>query len=209
MIYCIVGTDKEKRRIAREGYEHYLPFTDEITKDDIERLELLKDETSLFGDQIVVHCGGMLEPASVKQKFLELLPSLQASKNIFIVDEPFCDTLTFKKIAPFATVVHNAIEEKKKDNTLFKFADYYEVRDKKNAWIFFQSIKGEYEGEQILGILWWKHKTIWEATLHKKATRFNKVECEDFARSIVYAFINAHKGITTTEDEIEKLLLKL
>lgn len=209
MIYAIVGTDKGIKDKAISEMKSFGEVSRYIYSEQVDELESLVAGASLFGDVIVVNCVQLMDQASSKEELLRLLPEMEESTNIFIIDEPFADIHKYNKLKKIAKKIFDAREEKKKDSSLFVFCTSFARRDKKAAWLDFMHLKEKESPEAIQGALWWKWREVWQATLSGKKTPFNKAECESFGELIVKSSIKAHRGEIDLFLELERIILLL
>lgn len=209
MIYTVVGTDKDIREKAFATLLSQGQATVHLYSEKIGELEALISAKSLFGEAIVVHLVQTFDMALSRDEVVRLLPDMENSENIFIIDEPFADANRVKKLEKYSKKLYDAREVKEKESDIFYLANLFAKRDKKNTWLEWQRIKEEKSGESIQGALWWKMKTIWEDTLSGRPTKFSQEECEDFASMLVRSTMDAHRGKTDLKLELERIILKL
>lgn len=209
MIYSVVGTGLEKREQAFSWLQTLGTPSAHIYSEQIVSLRPLISATSLFGEKILVHVIQVFDGASSKEEVIRLLPEMQISSTIFIIDEPFADANRMKKLEKFSEKLFDAREEKEKEVDVFTLCSLFARRDKKGAWVEWMKIKDEVSGEQVQGLLWWKMKTIWEDTLSGKPSKFTKEECEMFGEKVLRSSIEAHRGKADLKVELEKIILSI
>lgn len=209
MIYSIVGTGIGKREKAHEALGKLGEPTAHIYSEQIATLQALISSTSLFGDKIIAHLIQTMDVAASRDEVVRLLPDMQDSKNIFVIDEPFADANRVKKLEKFSEKLFDAREEKGESVDVFRLCNLFGRRDKKEAWLEWMKIRDLESPEAIQGLLWWKMKTIWEDVLNGKPSKFTKAECEDFASRIVRASMDAHRGEKDLKVELESIILSL
>lgn len=209
MIYAIVGTDQKIKDKAISEMKSLGEVSRYVYSEQVGELESLVSGASLFGDVIIVNCVQLMDQAGSKEELLRLLPEMEESINIFIIDEPFADIHRYNKLKKVAKKIFDAREEKKKDSSLFVFCTSFARRDKKAAWLDFTHIKERESPEGIQGALWWKWREVWQATISEKKTAFSKAECEVFGEAILKSSIKAHRGELELSVELERIVLSL
>lgn len=209
MIYTIVGTHKETREKGNKEFAALGAVTQYVYSEQVGELESHIDATSLFGDTIVVACVQLGDTGSSKEILVSLLPKLEASNNIFIIDEPFADVHLTNKLAKVSKKLINAKEEKVKDTSVFALCDSFAKRDKRQAWVDFMHLREKGEGEAIQGALWWKFQLVWQDTKAGKRTAYTLPECERIGGDIVRASIRAHRGELDLMTELERIIVSL
>lgn len=207
MIHSLVGTHKDTRKKAQVFFDTLGAPSSYVYSESIDSLLSLVDAVSLFGDPVVVVCERLSEVASSKEVITELLPKMKESSNVFIVDEPFCDSYFFARLQKVSETIADAREEKIKDVSVFGLCDAFILRNKKEAWVRFMDVRKRESGEAIAGALWWKFEGVWKRTLEGKATGFTKEECERVGLLLVESQVLAHRGEKDIMVELEKIVL--
>jgi hypothetical protein len=207
MIYAIVGTDKQKREKAQERISLLGIPSSHIYSEHIATLVPLIDATNLFGDTIIALLIQTMDTVSSKEVIVQHLEDMQNSKTVFVIDEPFADVYTVKKLEKYAKTLYDCRKEKEAGVTPFTLCNAFAKRDKKVVWIEWMKIRDKDSAEAIHGALWWKMRSIWEDVLSGKPSKFSKSECESFAHTLVRMNMEAHRGKVVLRDEIEKILL--
>ena len=209
MLYALVGTHVKKRDTALIQFAKLGQVSAHIYSEQMLALEPLIESASLFGDPVIVHLIQTMEKAESRDYVYDLLPRLAASANTFIVDEPFADAARVKKIAKYASVFHDAREEKEERVSPFSLCNAFARRDKKAVWVEWMKLRSDIEPEEIQGALWWKWGTVWNDTLSGKSTKFTLDECEALGRRILESSILAHRGRKDLKVELESILLSI
>jgi hypothetical protein len=209
MIYTLVGTDAKKREKAQAEIEKLGAPTTHIYSEQLNALEALVEAGSLFGDAIVVHLVQVLEKAEGRDVVYELLPSMETSSNIFVIDEPFADANRTKKLEKYSKKLYDAREEKEEGASPFSLANAFARRDKKNAWLEWMKIKDQLEPEAIQGTLWWKFQGLWAEAKGGRPGKFTLAECENLGERIMRSSILAHRGELDLEKELESIILSI
>ena len=209
MIYTLVGTKKEIREKAQKEFTALGPVTQYVYTETIAPLESYIDATNLFGVPDVVMCSQLSGTASSKEELQRLLPRMQTSSTIFIIDEPFADVHVTNRLSKVSVTLFNAKEEKVKDNSVFVLCDSFAVRDKKQAWIDFMNVRDKEEGEAIQGALWWKFQQVWQAVRVGRKTAYSLDDCRRIGGDLIRSSILAHRGERSLIPELERIILSL
>lgn len=209
MIISIVGTDIKVRDKAMKEALKLGPVSRYLYSEHIDELEPLIDSVDLFGGVTIVCTVSLYDNPHTKDRFLTLLPKMETSPNIFVVDEPFLSGPQVGKLSKASTTFFDAREEKTKDSSVFVLCLSVAKRDKKAAWLNYMALKGKEEGEKIAGALWWKWKEVWQDTLSGKKTAYTLLECEEIGGRLVRISLDAHRGKAPIDELIEKVLLLL
>ncbi len=209
MIYSIVGTKKEIRDHARKEIASLGEVSHHIYSEQVGDLEPLIDGVSLFSNQGVVHCIQLFDVASSREEITRLLPRMENSPTIFVIDEPFADVNRVNKLSKVSKKIYNAKEEKEKSAEVFTLASHIARRDKKNAWVLFNELCKKEDIEAIAGAISWKFTLLWQDVLSGKATPFSKEECEVIGKDLLLAQILSHRGEADLSVELEKIILRL
>jgi DNA polymerase III delta subunit len=210
MIYSIVGTHKDIRAKAYKEFSLLGEPSTIIYSDNADQIEMHLGATSLFGGVTIVACYQVSDTGSSKEKLLALLPRMESSATIFIIDEPFADVKVTNALSKLSKRYINAKEEKIKEVKVFAFCDSFAKRDKKQAWLQFIELRdaGE-EGEAIQGALWWKWKDVWQGVRDGRRSPFTLSECEHIGRELVLSVILAHRGEVDLMKDLERIILSL
>jgi hypothetical protein len=209
MIYSIVGTHKETREKGNKELAALGAISRYIYSEQVGELKSHTDATSLFGETLIITCVQLGDLASSKEVLVTLLPTLEASKNIFIIDEPFADIHLINKLHKVSKKLFNAKEEKIKDTSVFALCDSFASRDKKQAWVDFMHLRNKTEGEAIQGALWWKFQSVWQTAKAGRRSPYTLPECERIGGDLVRSTIMAHRGEIDLMTELERIILSL
>ena len=209
MIYSIVGTHKEIREKGNRELSELGVVSQYIYSEQVEELRSHVDAIDLFGSPVIITCVQIGDLATAMDVLVGLLPQLEVSNNIFIIDEPFADVHLINRLQKVSKKLFNGKEEKVKDFSVFKIADAVAIRDKKQAWVTFIALRETLEGEAIAGALWWKFQSVWQTTKAGRKTAYTLPECERVGGDIMRASILAHRGKLDLMTEIERIILSL
>lgn len=209
MIYSIVGTDTAKREKAYEELTKVGVVTAHIYSEQIATLEALVEASSLFGEKVIVNLIQVMDIAVSRDELIRLLPQMEESANIFIIDEPFADQNRVKRLTKYSKKVFDALEEKVKDMDVFNLCNLVVRRDKKGAWLKFVEIREKESPEAIQGALWWKWGQMWGDVRAGRPAKFTLKECEDIGGRLLKSSILAHRGEKDLGVELEAIILSL
>ncbi len=208
MIYTLVGTNSKIREKALGEISKIGTPSAHIYGEQISALEPLLAAGSLFGDKVIAHLVQVLEKADTRESVYELLPAMEESSNIFIIDEPFADANRTKKLEKFSKKLFDAREEKKKEADPFALCNAFAKRDKKAVWVEWMKVR-ELEAEPIQGALWWKFQMIWSDAKSGRPGKFTLSECENIGGRLLRSSILAHRGELDLKVELESILLSI
>jgi hypothetical protein len=102
MIYTIIGTDTIKREKAYEELASLGKISVHMYSEQVAELEPLVAASTLFGDKVIVNLIQVMDLASSRDEVVRLLPAMQESSNIFIIDEPFADANRVTRLTKYA-----------------------------------------------------------------------------------------------------------
>jgi hypothetical protein len=208
MIYTIVGTDSKVREKSLAEIAKIGELAAHIYSEQISSLVPLIEAGSMFGDKVIVYLIQTLEKAETREYVYELLASMEASANTFIIDEPFADANRTKKLEKFSKKLYDAREEKKSGPDPFALCNAFARRDKKAVWVEWMRLR-EVEPEAVQGALWWKFQTVWADVKSGRPGKFTASECEDLGGRLLRSSILAHRGERDLRVELESIILSI
>lgn len=209
MIYSLVGTDSKVREKALLELGKLGSPTAHIYTEHISALPALIEASSLFGDKVIAHVLQTLEKAESRDFVYELLPSMETSENIFVIDEPFADANRTKRLEKYSKKVFDARVAKEKEISPFGLTNAFARRDKKNAWLEWMKVRDVLEMEALQGALWWNFQTVWADVKSGKPSKFTLAECEEFGGRIMRSVVLAHRGELDLGKELESIILSI
>ena len=209
MIYTIVGTNRAVRDKATKELSSLGSVTDYLYRERVGELESFIDAKDLFGEKVIIFCVQLGDSASTRETLAALLPRMEESSNIFIIDEPFADVHLQNKLKKTSKTLFDGREEKKKDVRVFDLCDSFAKRDKKQAWSIFMELRNTNDAEAISGALWWKFQSVWLKGREGKSIPFSLQECERIGGDLVKASILAHRGEKDLMVELERIILSI
>jgi len=152
----------------------------------------------LFSNKYIVFLDRVTENAKAKEDILKLISAMNESSNIFIVLEGNINAELKKnfeknaeKVVEFETKKANVAESG--GFNIFALANAIGNKDGFKAWIIYrQAIDNGVEPEAILGMLFWKAKTM---------------QATGLARELVTLYHDGHRGLVDLELATERLVL--
>ena len=209
MLYSVVGTHKTLREKAHAELLKFGVVSRHVYSEQIAELESLVDAGSLFGEKVIVSCVQLGDVTTSKEELIRLLPRMEKSDNIFIIDEPFADVHMVNRLTKVVKKLFDTREEKIKDVSVFKLCDSFVARNKKQAWVDFMDVKEREGGESIAGALWWKFQGEWLKVREGRSSLFTEVDCERIGGELVRSTILAHRGERDLLSELERIIISL
>ena len=156
----------------------------------------------LFSSKYIVYLDRVTENKTAKDELVDYVAAMQESSNIFILYEGKVLTELKKTLEKHAEKIV-VVDEKKAANTffgggdgpnIFALADAVGKRDAVRAWTLYrQAVDGGIESEAIIGMLFWKAKSI---------------ENKPLAKELITLYHDGHRGLVDLELGIEKLVLR-
>lgn len=151
----------------------------------------------LFASKYIVFLDRVTENAEAKEKLVDFVEAMQESPNIFIVSEGKVLTELRKAFDKHAEKVVECEPKKdllkKSEFNIFGLASSVAGKDRIKSWILYrQAVEQGIESEAIIGMLFWKAKSIRDLEL---------------ARELLTLYHDGHRGQRNLELGIERLLL--
>ncbi len=154
----------------------------------------------LFSNKYIIFLDRVTEKAEVKEEILKFIPAMQESPNIFVVFE---GKLNAELKRAFAGSAEKTVECEKKTASagdlksggpnVFALGDAVGRGDAFKAWsLYRQAVDSGAEPEAILGMLFWKAKTM---------------RSKELARELVTLYHDGHRGLVDLELATERLVL--
>ncbi len=189
MLIIIIGDDKNKR--------DKIKLSDSLMSVSVEgeNMGAISQYLSpdLFGNYYKVRINNW-NNEDAKKTLYSLLPEIQKSKSIFIIDEGEMLDATLKKLSQSADKVYDCRVEQVKDSA-FKLLDYVLAKKKKESWLEYMRLLRSGEPiESIIGVLNYG---------------YNKRRDVEKSFILLKAFADGHDSKGNAEHEVEKLILKL
>jgi DNA polymerase III delta subunit len=211
MLYLFYGSDKNKAlKSALDIIEKKVAQKPDAVVFKIDQTNISKQILSemcggqgLFEQKYIVHIKNVCDEEDSQETLFAFLKDMKESENIFILTEGDLNKKEFTKIEKHADKVWEAVGKKKEEikENIFTITNYLLARDKKNLWIEFQKLKGNFAAEEIHGTLFWAFKNIALASKAKTAS-------ETGLKPFVYS--NSKKAVTKfSQEEIDEKFWKL
>ena len=204
MLYVVFAEKKEDRekillgiQDAHKGGERIVLNDAEISFSDLEQFLY----PSLFSMSTpIVHARFFLERTEADD---ELIKKMIASPTIFIFEEFTLQKTTEKKMSTLGALVSTSETKKTKKNSpdVFAVTGCLTAKDKKSRWLIYRSAVEQQPIEAILGILYWKVRTL--ASKEKKGNRY-----EVLYRAMLQAQMKAWRTGAPLDVLIEKIILE-
>lgn len=153
----------------------------------------------LFSSKYIILVDRVTENADAKEKLADFIPAMQESPNIFIISEGKLLVELKKAVEKSAEKI--VVCDKKETASPFKvggfnvfaLGDAVVKGDPFKAWsLYRQAVESGMESEAIIGMLFWKAKTVGAKAL---------------ARELVTLYHDGHRGLRDLELATEKLVL--
>lgn len=181
----------------------------------------------LFENKYIVTISRLLDSAETANHIMEILSQIKASDNIFIWVEENVKKNHLNKIVKESekTEFFDHRQKPKQNSDIFKIADLFAQKDKKQLWLKYTELIQHVPAEEIYGILWWQTKSILIAQkasnakdagmkdfLYKKAKNYGKNFNENEFEKIAFNLIKVrHQSRSESEDlaiNLEKFILE-
>ena len=164
----------------------------------------------LFSEKYIIFLNRVTESAEAKEEVGKLASLMQESANIFIDVEGKLNIDLKKSLEKCAekTVVSD-IEKvpAKKDFNVFALGDALGARESGKAWALYrQAIDAGQEIEAIVGMMFWKIKTV---LVGGYVSKYSKDELQELLGKLITIYHDGHRGLVDMELSVEKLLLDL
>lgn len=209
MLYVFYGTDArqagEKARALVESLRAKRPDAayEKIDGDswNTSALQGHLGGQGLFSSKYIVYLDRVTENKTAKEELTDYIPAMQESSNIFILYEGKVLTELKKTLEKHAEKIV-VVDEKKAANSffgggdgpnIFALADAVGKRESVRAWTLYrQAVDGGIESEAIIGMLFWKAKSM---------------EDKGLAKNLITLYHDGHRGLVDLELGIERLIL--
>jgi hypothetical protein len=207
MIVLFTGTDREKARAAlnvevekasKKG-THVLRITD---AHGVEDLRAAFQGSGMFGSSQIVILDGILGNEDMRAIFLEALPALAKSKELFLMLEGKLDADTRKRIEKYAESAKKFdAPGKGRDGSIFELSGALRRGDKKTLWVAYQrELSGAKAPEAIHGVLFWGAKDM----LMKSKDEKSRERAKKLIAALAELPHKARRGGEDLEDALER-----
>lgn len=166
MLYVYSGTDREKARTELNKAVAKLAKKSSVTRitdaNAVGDLRAALGGSGMFGEKKIVVLDGILANEEARDFFLDALPTVGKSEEIFFVLEEKLDAQTRKTIEKHAeTSERFDAKKERKGGEIFALAHALRRGDKKALWVGYQRALEQGEApEAIHGVLFWGAKDM-------------------------------------------------
>lgn len=173
----------------------------------------------LFSAKSIVFLNRVTENGEAKETLTDFLDLMKESQNIFIILEGKVTADMKKAFEKYAEkiVVSDIVDTgPKKEFNIFALGAALGSRDHFRAWkIYREAIDGGTAPEGIVGMLFWKVKTMIvdaggvgiSSSASRMVGKYTKDELYNLAEKLVTIYHDSHRGVGDMEGSIERLLL--
>ena len=233
MLSLFYGNDTTT--VRQKAFAHLEKLTDDDTRTTSVTVETyvpgmfteLAGGASLFGGTELIVLDTLSDDAEAYDALREALPTLEESKNQFIVIEGALTAADAKTFAKHASHVTEAKGDKEARFNTFALTDAFLHRDKKSLWLLLQEAwRAGVSNEELIGVLFWQVKVLRLAArtasaeeagqkpfVYQKAkralTKFKKGELDELSRTLLTAYHDGHSGRADIELALERWVLQL
>ncbi|MDD5165212.1 MAG: hypothetical protein PHG25_01595 [Candidatus Pacebacteria bacterium] len=169
----------------------------------------------LFSSKYIIFLNRVTEKGEAKESLPDLVQIMNESTNIFILLEAKLNAELKKAVEKHAEKVvetekkeEGRMEEgRKQEFNIFALADAVASRNALKSWtIYRQAVDSGLEAESIIGVLFWKIKSMIVA---KSSSSYSKEELGGLASDLIKIYHDGHRGLVDTELGMEKMMLGL
>lgn len=208
MIVSIIGTDINIRKKALAEVLKGRNPTAYVRSDNTWEFNHLINAEDLFGGEVIALVEQVGQDAEGRDILKSHLKEMEASKNLFIIDEPFIETTFVKTLEKYSKELFDGRVEKVKGQDAFGLANAILKRDKKEAWLQWMKVR-DMDAEPVQGTLWWRVRTLWEGVKDGKRCAYSEEELSRMGFSLVQMSHRAHRGEVDFKEELEKFVLSI
>jgi DNA polymerase III delta subunit len=214
MLYVYHGTDiaksLEKARVLANSLRAKRP--------DATYIEVEKDSWSpsiveenigrqgLFSNKYIIFLNRVTENSEAKESLSDLIQVMHESTNIFILLEEKLNAELKKTVEKYAEKVVDTEKKEfgtkgnfggKEEFNIFALANALESRNSLKAWtIYRQAIDAGQEIEAIIGMLFWKVKSMITAT---NTSNYSDKELHTLLTDMIKIYHDGHRGLVDAE----------
>lgn len=163
MLYLIVADNKPYRTSRASEIIAAFPNSEIISVDDamlaLEELEQFLHPSLFVADVPIIHARFLLEGKDIGAAFAK---QLVASPTVFLFEELGMPAATMAALKKYGATVHagEKTKAKKPADDIFAATACITAKDKKSRWLAYRSAVAKQPIEAILGILYWKVRTL-------------------------------------------------
>ncbi len=181
MFYIFYGTNTD---VSREKANELIKrlrgdeggFFERVTADtfDPDALSARVEESGLFSGDIVTVLDSVCAAPEAGEVVETMIKEFTLSPNAFILIEQKLSKKFIDSCEDAGAIITHSEGAKKgkewEDKPIFSFADAYARGDKKTAWALLEKLRAEgTRGEEIIGTLFWRLKTMFLAKISRSA----------------------------------------
>ncbi len=171
----------------------------------------------LFSSKYIIFLNRVAENADAKETLPDLIQIMNESTNIFILLEGKLNAELKKSVEKYAEkVVETGVTEKNsfaKSSTgagefnIFALADAVASRNALKSWtVYRQAVDSGLEAENIIGVLFWKIKSM---ILAKNTKSYSEAELNSLLTNLITIYHDGHRGLVNAELGLEGLILSM
>jgi hypothetical protein len=206
MIYLYSGQDrKNKIQYLEKNFKNYEVVFLSGSANSRELLFGYVQSIDLWGTKKIIFAEDFLSMDILSDQDLSVL---EKSETVFIFSE---DKMTVADLKPYKKYVKDVLKfelkEVKKNNSfnVFGIADAFADKNKISAWaLYLDSLEKDISPEAVLGVLFWKVKTLYV----NGSRKFSKDELKKISVDIVDLYNHSHGGSVDIKVGTEQLILK-
>ncbi len=220
MVHIVFGTEERKKVLAKHK-DIVATFLDHNEPDF--NFGQYIDSVSLFGQTHVYQFVGVIADGGMDE-LVAHGAGMVASPNVFIFQEADITEPRRKKLEALGFNISKITGPVKKfSNEIFALSDAIYARDKKNAWVTFQTLVNNFVTEEIHGTILWAVKMM---RLHmyadalnikpfvasnaaRASKKYTPTEIDNMHRQLVHMYHDAHNGKIDFNISLESWLLSL
>jgi hypothetical protein len=204
MLHVVIGDNKKERGTSVSNIISELQESEIIRIDDT-TMRVADLEQFLFPSLFsihapVIHAQFFLEAGEIDTKFIK---KLSASPTVFIFEEFSLPTTLITKLKSEGAILQSikTNKEKKQPTDIFAVTGALTGKDKKSRWLAYRSALAQQPVEAILGILYWKLRTL--ASKEKSEGEYTRLY-----KTMLHAHAHAWKKGIPLALAIEKVILE-
>jgi len=171
----------------------------------------------LFSSKYIIFLNRVTENAEAKEALPYFIEVMKESANIFILLEGKLNADLKKAVEKYAEkIVETGADEESKNKgfksgksefNIFALAEAVSSRNSLKSWtIYRKAIDGGMETEAIIGMLFWKVKSMLTAT---NTSNYSDKELNDLLTNLIKIYHDGHRGLVDAELAVERLMLGL
>jgi DNA polymerase III delta subunit len=176
----------------------------------------------LFSSKYIIFLNRVTESADAKESLPDLIQVMNESTNIFILLEAKLNAELKKAVEKYAEKVVETGENGegrpvgradggqgsgKTEFNIFALADAVGSRNALKSWTLYrQAVDSGLEAENIIGVLFWKVKSMITAT---NTSNYSNNELHTLLTDLITIYHDGHRGIVNSELALEKRMLSL